>query len=141
MLAADPVPGKKRVVCLRSAGTANVYSVARLVAETFLERPEGARYVRFKDGDQSNCNVSNLEWYVAKGRRGIQEVKAPQADPEVKLRSLQEAFGALRSRISRVWEDAVALEEGFRYYEEPEAIRAELRKIDRLVVALTDIEF
>ena len=36
--------------------------VNRLVAEAFLENPDGYRFVKFKDGDVCNVEVSNLTW-------------------------------------------------------------------------------
>ena len=40
----------------------------RLVAVTFLENPNGCKYVRFKDGDKDNLEVKNLEWTNEKTR-------------------------------------------------------------------------
>lgn len=42
--------------------------VHRLVAVTFLDNPNGYRYVKFKDGDRNNMSVSNLEWTDGKRR-------------------------------------------------------------------------
>ena len=34
----------------------------RLVAITFLDNPKGCKFVKFKDGDRDNPEVTNLEW-------------------------------------------------------------------------------
>ena len=39
-----------------------VYSVADLIAHTYIPNPEQYERVRFIDGDTSNLNISNLEW-------------------------------------------------------------------------------
>lgn len=55
--------GYLRVV-LRQQGDSTSYGkyVHRLVAEAFLENPEGFTEVNHKDGDKKNNHVSNLEW-------------------------------------------------------------------------------
>lgn len=40
--------------------------VHRMVAETFLNQPEGKNIVNHKDGDTHNFNLSNLEWVTEK---------------------------------------------------------------------------
>ena len=41
----------------------------RLVAITFIDNPNGCRYVSFKDGDRDNMDVTNLEWSNRRYRR------------------------------------------------------------------------
>ena len=49
------------------------YSVHKLVAETFLEKPSYAQCVNHKDGNKLNNNVNNLEWctYTHNNREAI----------------------------------------------------------------------
>lgn len=45
-------------------------SVARVVAEAFVENPSGYQYVGFKDGDPYNLEASNLFWKETKNSYG-----------------------------------------------------------------------
>lgn len=53
--------GYKQVQIMRSGKRYTRY-VHRLVAECFLEKPDGYDYINHKDGNKSNNSVSNLEW-------------------------------------------------------------------------------
>lgn len=60
-------PVKKReglyyTVCLSKKCEKRTFNVHRLVAETFLEKPEGASEVNHKDGNKHNNHLENLEW-------------------------------------------------------------------------------
>lgn len=60
-----PLKGKEGLyytVSLCKNGNKKTYAIHRLVAEYFLDRPEGTTEVNHKDGDKHNNNVSNLEW-------------------------------------------------------------------------------
>lgn len=49
-------------VSLSKNGRYKSFNVHRLVAEAFLDRPEGKTEVNHIDGDKHNNNLSNLEW-------------------------------------------------------------------------------
>jgi hypothetical protein len=53
-------------VCLYKNGKRKLYSVSRLVAEAFLEKPKNASYVRHKDRNSLNNEVTNIEWIERK---------------------------------------------------------------------------
>ena len=59
-------PAKKRggdyQVTLSKDGTLTYKTVHTVVAEAFLEKPEGKYQVNHKDGDKSNNRADNLEW-------------------------------------------------------------------------------
>ena len=49
-------------VDLEKDDTVKKAPVAYLVASTFIENPNGYKYIRHKDGDRSNNKADNLEW-------------------------------------------------------------------------------
>lgn len=58
--------GKYYTVCLSKDHTKKTFNVHRLVAEAYIERPEGATEVNHIDGNKHNNDVSNLEWVTAR---------------------------------------------------------------------------
>lgn len=54
------------IVSLSQKCKKKTVAVHRLVAEAFLEKPEGATEVNHKDSNKLNNNVSNLEWVTQK---------------------------------------------------------------------------
>jgi hypothetical protein len=53
--------GYKKVTICKNGHTKRVF-VHRLVAEAFLEKPQGKNIINHKDGNKQNNNVDNLEW-------------------------------------------------------------------------------
>ena len=53
-------------VALQKDKYKKIYSVHRLVAQTFLENPNNLPQVNHIDGDKKNNNENNLEWCTAK---------------------------------------------------------------------------
>jgi len=49
--------------------TVKTTNVHRIVAETFIPKVAGKRYVNHKDGNKENNNVSNLEWVTSSENR------------------------------------------------------------------------
>ena len=49
-------------VTLSKNGVSKAHLVHRIVAEAFLERPEGCDFVNHKDENKRNNSVDNLEW-------------------------------------------------------------------------------
>lgn len=46
----------------RRKGNATSIMVGLEVAKAFVANPNGYKYIRFKDGDATNCRASNIEW-------------------------------------------------------------------------------
>lgn len=87
-----------------------VVYVHRVVAEAFIENPQGLPSVKFLDGDRTNCNVDNLMWSkrppsmhnikTAKVERN-NEIKA-EAAKGATLATLAEKYGISKSRVSKI---------------------------------------
>lgn len=54
--------GRLKVKLFDKEGKEYIEDVATLVAKTFVPNPFNHRYVKFKDGNEINCNKSNLYW-------------------------------------------------------------------------------
>lgn len=83
--------GKYLTVCLSYGGDKKRFTVHRLVAETFLDKPENATEVNHIDGDKHNNNVSNLEWVTGRGNQVhmMENLKHyPFGKPAKKVRAL-----------------------------------------------------
>ena len=59
--------GYKQVTLRRPGGEQQHLYVHRLVAKTFLERPEGCDVINHLDADKTNNNIENLEWTTLSG--------------------------------------------------------------------------
>jgi len=73
-------------------GHAQTYLAQRLVAEVFVENPEGLADVLFIDNDKANLHADNLRWAArsesmqdaAKGRRGTSNHNGRLTDDQVR---------------------------------------------------------
>lgn len=52
------------VVLSVGSGIQRWRSIARMVAEAFLDKPEGSAKLVYLDGDKNNCKAENLKWEV-----------------------------------------------------------------------------
>lgn len=68
-------------VCMAHDNTKATYPIHRLVAMTFIQKPEGCNIVNHKDGNRENNNVANLEWITHKANtehaNNVLKVKRP----------------------------------------------------------------
>ena len=54
--------GRKFILIMDKNRKLHRYDLATLLAELYLENPNNKKYIEFKDGDISNCNLNNLKW-------------------------------------------------------------------------------
>lgn len=59
--------GYKMVTFRRPGGEQQKVYVHRLVAETFIEKPDGCNVVNHLDADKTNNRIDNLEWTTRSG--------------------------------------------------------------------------
>lgn len=93
-----------RVVCLSDSGVNKTYYVHKLVAEAFIENPDGKLEVNHIDGVKTNNHMSNLEWVTSSENRihayetGLQEAST---------RAVKLSNGEYDSRIRQALDSGV----------------------------------
>lgn len=90
------------------------YSVHRLVAQAFIDKPKGKEFVNHKDGNPQNNAASNLEWVTAKENthhalvNGLRKMKIPFSKYEyvcseyLKGRTMQDIADEFHAHNTRV---------------------------------------
>lgn len=121
------------IVTLRFAGLNKTKTVSSLVAAAFLERPEGACRIEFIDGDNANSRADNLVYVM---RNGVFNKNKKSSRPDYVAQKIAEWVSTLRI----VRDSATKLSCKYAYYAEPEEMRRELRKLDRLISALDIVD-
>lgn len=99
--------GKYYTVCLSSRCEKKSFNVHRLVAEAFLERPEGSNEVNHKDGNKHNNRLENLEWVSQKENllHAIEELKHfPYGKQPRRVRCLDKDTGELIAEFNSISE-------------------------------------
>lgn len=81
-----------QIVGLRGNGKRKNFYVHRLVAEHFIEKPDGKEYINHMDYNRANNNVANLEWCTQKENMvySIDRLKKPK--PNAKLSNTGERY-------------------------------------------------
>jgi hypothetical protein len=140
-----------RVVTLHGGGKVVGRAVARLVAEAFIPRPEGAHRVYHK-GDIGNDHAANLGWIVREERskrRGAppapcQEEKEKEPTPVPTVKSALET--ELDTKVEDIMElarmmrrEAVELRERYHYYQVSEAAQKRLLQLDKVAAVLYQV--
>ena len=144
-----------RVVTLHGGGKVIGRAVARLVAEAFIPRPEGAHRV-YRKGAISNDHAANLEWIVraerskrksappapCQGEKEKEKEKEPTPVPTVKsaleteLDTKVEDILELARMLRR---EAVGLREQYHYYQVSEAAQKRLLQLDKVAAVLYQV--
>lgn len=119
-----------QICTLRENGICKTLSISRIVADAFISKPEGAKVVGFRDGDKNNCSAENLYWKVPE--KFFKKEKMDFAIYKKRLEYIKSLKEQMRFKLQAVRRDAVEICDSSRYYEEPEEIRLELRKIDSI---------
>ncbi len=126
------------IIRISSGNLAKTFSLGKLVAEYFIERPEGAKKVCYIDKDPANCHASNLQW-IRKKRYVSQRKKELPDYRMISVNEVKRKVETLKTSLENIQQMGIDIGRHYRYYEEPEEIRVELRKADKLVADLYEI--
>lgn len=74
------VHNTNHIVSLRDESGSHQRSVAVLVGNTFLDKPQNTNLIRHKDGNKSNNNSDNLEWIYSTRKEKELKTKEKLAD-------------------------------------------------------------
>ena len=105
-------PGKDTngypIVILSKDGKRKMFSVHRLVAETFLENPHNYPVINHKDEDKTNNRVENLEWCTISYNNsyGTHNERVSKANTNGKLSKIVLQF-SLSGEFIREWPSAM----------------------------------
>lgn len=58
--------GYRHIGIYLNSGKRSFFSIHKLVAIAFIEKPDGRNYVNHRDGNPKNNSADNLEWVTAK---------------------------------------------------------------------------
>jgi hypothetical protein len=92
---------EKGTVRFTREGKSKAFTVARLVAEAFLEEEsDGRKRVSHKDGDVLNNHISNLEW-SGLCRKDIREIRE-KLEQDYSIAELARVYNTNGSHIRRI---------------------------------------
>lgn len=98
-------------------GVQHMTTVARLLAEAFIPRPEGTNCVKYKDGNKENLHLSNLYWTtsneywsVANSHRRKTIVCVETGEKFDSVKSCAEATGYSYKKIKKSIREGTAAE-------------------------------
>lgn len=138
---ADNGNGYKQVQIMRKGKRYTKY-VHRLVAECFLDNPEGYNEINHIDGNKANNAVSNLEWcnhsqnLIHSFRTGLRPYTTPKQQ-EAARRSAEHSREAFRKgwerwaqtdRAKETWLNNIAKADRWGTRNEPAEVKAERRR-------------
>lgn len=86
--------------------------IHRLVAENFIDNPNGYLYVNHKDENKWNNSVNNLEWCTQKYNcnYGKRNEKMRRSKNKYKIKQID-----LDGKILKIWEDVLELKNNTKY--------------------------
>lgn len=90
------------VVTLRKDNIGKIYSIHRLVAETFIPNPNNLPEVNHKDENKVNNHVDNLEWCTHQYNSTCGTIKSRQRQARLGVKH-SEKSKKLMSKIKKEW--------------------------------------